>query len=96
MGRQRPYGQEWGALNRLGLLLACLALIVMCLAAPVMWWKRRPKGRLGAPRQADGRSQARAAALMAVPAIIFPVMGATMLAALLVETILFLTRRRRA
>lgn len=87
-------GQEWGALNRLVLLLACLALIVMCGAAPVMWWKRRPKGRLGAPRQADGRSQAQAAALMAVPAILFPVMGATMLAALLLETIIFLSRRR--
>ncbi|MEN2978970.1 PepSY domain-containing protein [Tistrella bauzanensis] len=88
-------GQEYGPLNRLVLLIACIGLAAMCLAAPVMWWKRRPKGRLAAPRQVEGRVMARAAALMLVPAVIFPVMGATMLAALAAETMAFLIARRR-
>ncbi|MFD0390085.1 PepSY domain-containing protein [Tistrella bauzanensis] len=36
-------GQEYGPVNRLVLLIACIGLAAMCLAAPVMWWKRRPK-----------------------------------------------------
>ncbi|MFD0390084.1 hypothetical protein ACFQ4K_23495 [Tistrella bauzanensis] len=54
-----------------------------------------PEGRLAAPRQVEGRVMARAAALMLVPAVIFPVMGATMLAALAAETAAFLIARRR-
>ncbi len=30
--------------------LYCLFVVFMCLSGVVMWWKRRPAGRLGAPR----------------------------------------------
>ncbi len=35
-------GQEFGLINQLFLLAVCIAIIVMCVAAGVMWWKRRP------------------------------------------------------
>ncbi|MDX3928772.1 MAG: PepSY domain-containing protein [Shinella sp.] len=42
-------GQEWGLFNQLLMLATCLAIILSSVAAAVMWWKRRPEGRLGVP-----------------------------------------------
>jgi uncharacterized iron-regulated membrane protein len=43
-------GQELGRVNQLAMLLACVASVVLSVAAVAMWWKRRPAGALGAPR----------------------------------------------
>ncbi|QND48205.1 PepSY domain-containing protein [Rhizobium lusitanum] len=42
-------GQEWGLFNQLLMLTTCLAIILSCVTAVMMWWKRRPAGRLGVP-----------------------------------------------
>jgi uncharacterized iron-regulated membrane protein len=42
-------GQEWGLFNQLLMLAVCLSIVLMCVTAAVMWWKRRPTGRLGVP-----------------------------------------------
>ena len=42
-------GHLFGWLNQLVNLCTALGLIVLCLSALVMWWKRRPEGILGAP-----------------------------------------------
>lgn len=42
-------GQEWGVFNQYLMLLTCVAIILMCVSGAVMWWKRRPSGRLGVP-----------------------------------------------
>ncbi|UVC07794.1 PepSY domain-containing protein [Rhizobium sp. TH2] len=42
-------GQEWGLFNQLLMLATCLCIVLMCVSGAVMWWKRRPSGRLGVP-----------------------------------------------
>jgi uncharacterized iron-regulated membrane protein len=42
-------GREWGLLNQLLMLGASLAVILSSVTAVVMWWKRRPSGRIGVP-----------------------------------------------
>ncbi|MDK4739887.1 PepSY-associated TM helix domain-containing protein [Rhizobium sp. LEGMi198b] len=42
-------GQEWGLFNQLLMLATCMAIILSCVTAIAMWWKRRPAGRLGVP-----------------------------------------------
>jgi uncharacterized iron-regulated membrane protein len=42
-------GQEWGTFNQFLMLATCLAIILLCVSAVVMWWKRRPSGRVGVP-----------------------------------------------
>jgi uncharacterized iron-regulated membrane protein len=49
-------GQEWGLFNQLLMLATCLAIILCAVTAVVMWWKRRPKGRLGVPPMPQSRS----------------------------------------
>jgi uncharacterized iron-regulated membrane protein len=50
-------GQEWGLINQMLMAGTCLAIILMSVAAVVMWWKRRPRGRVG--RAALSRRSAR-------------------------------------
>lgn len=49
-------GQEWGLFNQLLMLATCLAIVLSCVTAVVMWWKRRPAGRLGVPPMPPRRS----------------------------------------
>ena len=42
-------GREWGLFNQILMLGACIAIVAMSVAAVVMWWKRRPAGRIGVP-----------------------------------------------
>lgn len=72
-------GQQYGEVNRLVMLAGCVATLLLVVTAPVMWWKRRPKGRIAAPPGHSGRGLI---AIMAAAGLIFPLTGLTMLAAL--------------
>lgn len=49
-------GEQYGWPNRYLMLAGCIAVWLLGVSAIVMWWKRRPTGRLGAPpRPADRR-----------------------------------------
>ena len=89
-------GQEFGLLNQIVLLLACLAMIALCLSASVMWWKRRPSGSLGVPQVPTDWRIPRMLLLMAVAAgLFFPLVGLSMLALAGVELAVHLRNRRR-
>ncbi|WP_224328706.1 MULTISPECIES: PepSY-associated TM helix domain-containing protein [Stenotrophomonas] len=73
-------GQEYGTANRLFLLIACLAIVLLCASGAVMWWKRRPLGGLGVPPlPRQGRSVAGVFALLCIGGLIFPLVGASLL-----------------
>lgn len=79
-------GQEFGLLNQLVLAGACVAIVMMCVSGTVMWWQRRPKGSLGAPRYPGDYRVARGAILiLAVLGIAFPLVGLSILVALFVD-----------
>jgi len=88
-------GQEFGLANQLFLLAICLAIILMAVSAGVMWWKRRPKGSLGIPpAPADTSVMRGLIAVMAVVGLIFPLVGASLLAMVLLD-LAFARRPRR-
>lgn len=73
-------GQEFGAANQWVLVLVCAAIVLLCVSAGVMWWKRRPTGTIGVPPlPADPRKLWHVFALLAVGGLIFPLVGASML-----------------
>jgi uncharacterized iron-regulated membrane protein len=82
--KRQHQGQQYGEANRLVMLGGCIAILLLCASAPVMWWKRRPKGRIGAPPGTSGRGLV---AIMAMAGILFPLTGLTMLAAMAVGAI---------
>ncbi|QDL90564.1 PepSY domain-containing protein [Paroceanicella profunda] len=79
-------GQQYGLANQLVLLAACLAILGLTVTAAVMWWKRRPAGRLGIPPcRADGRALAGLFALLMIGGVIFPLTGAVLLVLMLLD-----------
>lgn len=79
-------GRLFGFWNQVLGVLACLGTFVLSGSAAVMWWKRRPAGRLGAPRAVRSFHLPKGiVALSAVMSVIFPVAGLSLLAALLFD-----------
>ncbi len=75
-------GQQFGEANRLVMLGGCIGLLLLALSAPVMWWKRRDRGRLRFPPAPDDRRMPGALlVVIAATGLLFPLTGATMLAA---------------
>jgi uncharacterized iron-regulated membrane protein len=79
-------GRRYGTANLLVMLGACLALITLVVTGTWMWWKRRPRGRVGAPARPTNRRTAYGVMIiMAVLGLLFPLAGVTMVAVLLLD-----------
>lgn len=88
-------GQEYGPLNRYLMLAGCVAIVLLAASAVVMWWKRRPSGRLGLPpAPEDRRVAAGVLGVVAVVGAVYPLVGASLLAGLGVERLIGLARGR--
>ena len=88
-------GGEYGTPNLLVMLAGCLALMGLCVSGIVMWWKRRPNGGLAAPQRKDGDRLAQGVVAIAVVlGCCFPLLGASMLAVLLLDTLIIMARKR--
>lgn len=88
-------GQQFGLVNKLVMLAGCVAIWLMGVSAIVMWWKRRPqgrsKGRLAAPARPTHRGAYVGLLAIVLPlAVFYPLVGASLVAALLFD----LTLRR--
>ncbi|WP_374597752.1 PepSY-associated TM helix domain-containing protein [Sphingosinicella sp.] len=87
-------GREYGLANQLANLAVCLVLIGGVVAGVVLWWRRRPEGELAAPiTHADDRLPPVVVGMIAALAVIFPLVGASLL---LVLGGRWLSRRYRA
>lgn len=82
-------GRSLGLWTFWGALLMCVGIIALCVTGPLMWWRRRPKGRsMGAPR---GRLPVRSAPVLVVGlvvlGVVLPFFGASVLAILAVDQV---------
>lgn len=71
-------GQQYGEANRLLMLAGCLCLLLLCLTAPLLWWKR---GRATPPPASPGALRLVTGAMLAL-GLLFPLTGLSMIAAL--------------
>lgn len=75
-------GRQYGEINRLVMLAGCVGLLLLAISAPVMWWKRR----FALPPAPDDPARGRGLiAILLGVGLLFPLTGATMLAALAVS-----------
>jgi uncharacterized iron-regulated membrane protein len=82
-------GQEYGPLNRYLMLAGCVAIVMMAISAAVMWWKRRPRGKLGVPPVPAAPGAARGVVLIIVGVgVIYPMVGASLIVAALVNLLI--------
>jgi uncharacterized iron-regulated membrane protein len=79
-------GHLFGRVNQAILLITAVVLIGMSVSAIVMWWRRRPRGRLGAPRPARERQMIVGLLVtVCVLAVLLPMFGASLVLVLLLE-----------
>lgn len=85
LGVQLHMGNYFGRANQIVMLLACVGTAALAVTGPVMWWRRRPKGRLAAPMTLEP-ARARTLALITLGVgVLFPLAGLSLLAALGIE-----------
>jgi uncharacterized iron-regulated membrane protein len=88
LGSSIHTGQQLGRANQLVMLAACLSILAMSVAAVVMWWKRRPRGSLGAPPLPEDWRLPRTVLFIAVGfGLLFPLLGLSLVVALAVDGI---------
>lgn len=79
-------GQQSGLFSQLLMLATCLSIILICVSAAVMWWKRRPSGRIGVPPMPPRRSvYVGLWALAAAFGLAFPMTGIAIAIMILVD-----------
>lgn len=85
LGVQLHMGNYFGRVNQIIMLIACLGVILLSSSSPIMWWKRRPKGRLGVPRElAPLRLRTKALITIGLE-VMFPLAGASLALVLLLD-----------
>lgn len=86
-------GAILGLPGRIAACLASLILAALCITGPWMWWKRRPKGKLGVPPAA--RAPWSLYVVLAVLGFVLPTVGYTLLAIVVIEGVRWLVVRNR-
>ncbi|GJE41136.1 PepSY-associated TM helix domain-containing protein [Methylobacterium soli] len=90
-------GEHWGRINQLAMLAFCLATLLLSVTAAVMWWKRRPAGRLGVPPwPRNRRVAATVTGLVLGLGALFPLTGLVILGMVLLDLALQTLRPRPA
>ncbi|WP_434772643.1 PepSY-associated TM helix domain-containing protein [Pseudomonas entomophila] len=93
MGVMLHQGKLYGPLHQAVVCLICLMVLLGSVSGLVMWWKRRPAGGLGVPPLRHDLPRWKVATgVMLVLGVAFPLVGLSMLAMWLVDTVL--VRRR--
>jgi uncharacterized iron-regulated membrane protein len=96
LGVQLHMGNYFGRANQIVMLVACLGVMTLSVTGPILWWRRRPKGRLGAPRELEPLRLRTMALIMLGLGALFPLAGLSLAAILLVEGgVAFLSRHQK-
>lgn len=85
LGVQLHMGNYFGRANQIVMLIACLGVVMLSVTGPVMWWRRRPKGGLGAPRELSPLRRRTVALITLALGALFPLAGASLLLVLVVD-----------
>jgi uncharacterized iron-regulated membrane protein len=73
-------GHFFGTFNLILCLLGCLVIILMSVSGYIMWWKRRPKGKLGAPSLPKNfKLEKGVAVIVIIFGLLFPLVGVSLL-----------------
>jgi uncharacterized iron-regulated membrane protein len=79
-------GKYFGLGNQLLMLFACLLVVILCLSSLVLWWQRRPTGKLGVPPLPAFVQQWKVPmAIVALLGIAFPLVGLSLVTVLLLD-----------
>ena len=82
-------GELYGWLNLAQNTFAALLVLVLSISGFVAWWKRKPEGKLGVPAAPEAALGLGMMALVVVLSLLFPLVGASLIVALVLDWALF-------
>jgi uncharacterized iron-regulated membrane protein len=83
-------GTHFGLLNQLAGLIICLGIVSISVTGFIMWWKRRPAGKLGAPSLPKDKKTTRTVFfIMLVMGMIMPLVGISFIVVFLLDRFVF-------
>ena len=96
MGVMLHEGKLFGSLNQIAILVVCLMILLSSVSGLVIWWKRRPQGRLGVPPlRHDLPTWKTGEVIMLALSIVFPLVAASLVAVWVLDRLLLLMRKKR-
>jgi len=82
-------GKMFGTFNQIVVLLICLMILLSAVSGVVIWWKRRPQGKLGVPPlRHDLPKWKTAMVIMFALAVAFPLVGASLVVVWVLDRVL--------
>ncbi|GAI79819.1 unnamed protein product, partial [marine sediment metagenome] len=73
-------GRYFGLMNQIIGLISCLGIIMVSLSGLILWWRRRPAGKLGAPTRATSTKLMKGLAFIVIAfGIFFPLVGISLI-----------------
>jgi uncharacterized iron-regulated membrane protein len=88
MGVMLHEGKMFGVFNQIIVLLICLMILLSAVSGVVIWWKRRPQGKLGVPPlRHDLPKWKTAMVIMFGLAVAFPLVGASLVVVWLLDRV---------
>jgi uncharacterized iron-regulated membrane protein len=79
-------GKMFGPFNQIIVLLICLMILLSAVSGVVIWWKRRPQGKFGVPPlRHDLPKWKTAMVIMLALAVMFPLVGASLVVVCLLD-----------
>jgi uncharacterized iron-regulated membrane protein len=82
-------GKMFGTFNQIVVLLICLMILLSAVSGVVIWWKRRPQGKFGVPPlRHDLPKWKTGVVIMLALAVIFPLVGASLVVVWLLDRLL--------
>ncbi|NJM49861.1 MAG: PepSY domain-containing protein [Sphingomonadales bacterium] len=86
-------GQLLGWVNQMIGVLTALALLLVAVSGTIMWWRRRPKGGLGAPQKPASPPQKGVIIAMIIAGLLLPMLGLSLLIILVLELLYFAAKK---
>ncbi|WBH17376.1 PepSY-associated TM helix domain-containing protein [Sphingomonas radiodurans] len=87
LGVQLHMGNYFGLANQLVMLVTCVAIVLLVVSGVVMWWRRRPTGRVAAPPRVPQARIAGAAAILIGASLLFPLLGLSVVVVFLIDRV---------
>ncbi|MFB5660360.1 PepSY-associated TM helix domain-containing protein [Alteribacillus sp. HJP-4] len=79
MGITLHEGTQFGLLNQLTGLIICIGIAGIVVSGFLLWWKRKPAGKLGAPKAPPARTLKFFTLILILLGILFPLVGISLL-----------------
>ncbi|WP_095078210.1 PepSY domain-containing protein [Pseudomonas sp. Irchel s3h17] len=90
-------GKMFGLFNQIVILLICLMILLSAVSGVVIWWKRRPQGKFGVPPlRHDLPTWKTGVLIMLALAVMFPLVGASLVVVWLLDRVLLVRAGRQA